>query len=40
MEILKDYAPYVEKILNKSLQKMKKASEEKIIDYVLLKCHL
>ena len=39
-EILKNYAPYVEKILCKSLQKMKKASEEKIIDYVLLKCHL
>ena len=38
--ILKNYAPYVEKILFKSLQKMKKASEEKIIDYVLLKCHL
>ena len=40
MSILKNYAPYVEKILCKSLQKMKKASEEKIIDYVLLKCHL
>lgn len=38
--ILKNYTPYVEKILHKSLQKMKKASEEKIIDYVLLKCHL
>ena len=38
--ILKDYSPYVEKILFKSLQKMKKASEKKIIDYVLLKCHL
>ena len=38
--ILKNYVPYVEKILFKSLQKMKKASEEKIIDYVLLKCHL
>ncbi len=38
--ILKNYAPYVEKILFKSIQKMKKASEEKIIDYVLLKCHL
>ena len=38
--ILKSYAPYVEGILFKSLQKMKKASEEKIIDYVLLKCHL
>jgi ubiquinone/menaquinone biosynthesis C-methylase UbiE len=40
VEILKSYAPYVEKILYKSLQKMKKASEEKIIDYVLLKCRL
>jgi ubiquinone/menaquinone biosynthesis C-methylase UbiE len=40
ISILKNYAPYVEKILFKSLQKMKKASEEKIIDYVLLKCHL
>ena len=38
--ILKQYSPYVEKILFRSIQKMKKASEEKIIDYVLLKCHL
>ena len=38
--ILQNYSPYVEKILFKSIQKMKKASEEKIIDYVLLKCHL
>jgi ubiquinone/menaquinone biosynthesis C-methylase UbiE len=38
--ILKNYSPYVEKILFKSIQKMKKASEDKIIDYVLLKCHL
>ena len=38
--ILKDYSPYVEKILFNSLNKMKKASEEKIIDYVLLKCNL
>ena len=38
--ILKEYPPYVEKILFKSLQKMKKVSQEKIIDYVLLKCHL
>ena len=37
--ILKQYSPYVEKILFKSLQKMKKASQEKIIDYALLKCH-
>lgn len=38
--ILKNYPQYVEKILFKSLQKMKKASEEKTIEYVLLKCHL
>ena len=38
--ILKNYPQYVEKILFKSLQKMKKASEEKIIDYVLIKCRL
>ncbi len=38
--ILKKYSPYVESILFKSIKKMKKASEEKIIDYVLLKCHL
>jgi len=38
--ILKKYPSYVEKILFKSLLKMKKASEEKIIDYALLKCHL
>ncbi|KAF6247804.1 methyltransferase type 11 [Nitrosopumilus sp. b3] len=38
--ILTKYSPYVEKILFKSLLKMKKTSEEKIIDYVLLKCRL
>ena len=38
--ILKEYPQYVEKILFKSLQKMKKASEEKTIEYILLKCHL
>lgn len=38
--ILKQYPSYVESILFKSIKKMKKASEEKIIDYVLLKCHL
>lgn len=38
--ILQQYSPYVETILFKSLQKMKNASKEKIIDYVLLKCHL
>ena len=39
-KILKQYPGYMEKILYKSLLKMKKASEEKIIDYVLLKCTL
>ncbi len=34
------YSGFVEKILCKSLLKMKKASEEKIIDYLLLKCKL
>ena len=38
--ILKQYSPFVEKILFRSIQKMKKASQEGIIDYVLLKCHL
>ena len=38
--ILKQYPAYMEKILYKSLLKMKKASKEKIIDYVLLKCIL
>ena len=38
--ILEQYPGYMEKILYKSLLKMKKASEEKIIDYVLLKCVL
>lgn len=38
--ILEKYPSYVEKILFSSIQKMKKSSEEKIIDYVLLKCHL
>ncbi len=38
--ILKQYSPYVETLLFKSIQKMKKASKEKIIDYALLKCHL
>ena len=38
--ILKNYPGYMEKILYKSLLKMKKASEEKIIDYVLIKCNL
>lgn len=38
--ILKNYPSFVEKILFKSIQKMKKASESKIIDYVMLKCNL
>jgi len=38
--ILQKYPSYVEKILFKSLLKMKQASEEKIIDYALFKCHL
>lgn len=38
--ILKNYPKYVENILFKSIQKMKKSSEEKVIDYVLLKCRL
>ncbi|MEZ7989698.1 MAG: class I SAM-dependent methyltransferase [Nitrosopumilus sp.] len=38
--ILEHYPGYMEKILYKSLLKMKKASQEKIIDYVLLKCSL
>jgi len=39
-DILEHYPGYMEKILYKSLLKMKKASQEKIIDYVLLKCIL
>jgi len=38
--ILEHYPRYMEQILHKSLLKMKKASEEKIIDYVLIKCIL
>ena len=36
--ILKQYPSYVENILFKSLLKMKKASQEKLIDYLLIKC--
>ena len=36
--ILKQYPSYVENILFKSLLKMKKASHEKLIDYLLIKC--
>ena len=38
--ILKKYPKYVEKILYMSILKMKKASEQKIIDYVILKCRI
>ncbi len=37
-KILQQYSPYVEKILFRSLLKMKEVSENKIIDYILLKC--
>ena len=36
--LLKQYPSYVENILYKSLLKMKKASREKLIDYLLVKC--
>ncbi len=36
--LLKQYPSYVENILYKSLLKMKKASREKLIDYLLIKC--
>jgi len=38
--IKQKYPDFVEKILFKSMLKMKKASEEKIIDYLILKCKL
>ena len=38
--ISKEYPRYVEPILFKSIKKMKEASEKRIIDYVLIKCHL
>ena len=38
--ILKEYSPIIEKILFRSIQKMKQASESGIIDYLLLKCRL
>ena len=37
-KILTQYPPYVENLLFKSLLKMKKASQEKLIDYLLIKC--
>ncbi len=39
-KILSKYPSYVEKILFKSLLKMKQLSEKNIIDYVLIKCKL
>lgn len=38
--ILQKYPKYVEKILYMSILKMKNASEQRIIDYVILKCKL
>jgi ubiquinone/menaquinone biosynthesis C-methylase UbiE len=38
--IKEKYPDFVEKILFKSMLKMKKASQEKIIDYLILKCKL
>lgn len=38
--ILREYPAYVEKILHRSIQKMKKASKEGVIEYVLFKCRL
>lgn len=37
-KILQHYPAYVEKLLSKSLNKMKEVSEKKIIDYVLISC--
>jgi len=37
-KILTQYPSYVENLLFKSLLKMKKASQEKLIDYLLIKC--
>lgn len=39
-KILSQYPSYVEKVLFKSLQKMKQLSEKNIIDYVLIKCKI
>ncbi len=38
--ILKQYPSFVESILFKSIQKMKKASQNHIIDYMILKCKI
>ena len=37
-KILTQYPSFVEYLLFKSLLKMKKASQEKLIDYLLIKC--
>ena len=36
--ILEKYPSYVEKILNKSIKKMRQVSQKKIIDYMLISC--
>ena len=38
--IKQKYPDFIEKILHQSIQKMKKASDEKIIGYVIFKCQL
>lgn len=38
--ILKQYSPFVESVLFRSIQKMAQASKNKIIEYVLLKCKI
>ena len=38
--ILKQYSPFVESILFRSIQKMAQASKDKVIEYVLLKCKM
>ena len=40
ISIKQKYPDFVEKILYKSILKMKQASEENLIDYVILKCQL
>jgi hypothetical protein len=35
--ILKEYPPYVEKILYKSISKMNELSEERVIDYAIIR---
>tara|TARA_Y100000590_G_scaffold125633_1_gene143663 strand:+ start:3951 stop:4790 length:840 start_codon:yes stop_codon:yes gene_type:complete len=37
-KILEQYSSYVEKILFESMKKMKSASQEKVIEYLILKC--